>query len=59
VRTDGSREIFAFSIADAEHELTGEGIFSDLKERGLNNVYLIISDGHHRLLLRGEPEIAG
>ena len=34
--TDGYREIFAFSIADAEHELTWEGIFSDLKERGLN-----------------------
>lgn len=30
---------------DAEHELTWEGIFSDLKKRGLNNVDLIISDG--------------
>jgi transposase-like protein len=47
VRTDGYREIFTFSVADAEHELTWEGVFSDLKERGLNKVDLIISDGHN------------
>ena len=46
VRTDGFREILEAQIADAEHELTWEGIFADLKERGLNKVDLIISDGH-------------
>ena len=46
VRTDGYREILGARVADAEHELTWEGIFSDLKERGLSNVDLIISDGH-------------
>lgn len=46
VRTDGHREILAASVADAEHELTWEGIFSDLKERGLSKVDLVISDGH-------------
>ena len=46
VRTDGYREILAARVADAEHELTWEGIFSDLKERGLTKVDLIISDGH-------------
>lgn len=45
-RTDGHREILAASVADAEHELTGEGIFSDLNERGLAKVDLVISDGH-------------
>jgi putative transposase len=45
VRTDGYREILAARVADAEHELTWEGIFSDLKERGLSRVNLIISDG--------------
>ncbi len=35
VRTDGYREILAARVADAEHELTWEGMFSDLKERGL------------------------
>ena len=46
VRTDGYREILAARVADAEHELTWEGMFSDLKERGLTKVDLIISDGH-------------
>ena len=47
VRSDGYREIFTFCVADAEHELTWDGVFSDLKERGLNKVDLIISDGHN------------
>jgi putative transposase len=46
VRTAGYREILSARVADAEHELTWEGIFSDLKERGLLKVDLIISDGH-------------
>ena len=46
VRTDGYREILGARVADAEHELTWEGIFADLKERGLTTVDLIISDGH-------------
>jgi len=46
VRTDGHREVLAARIADAEHELTWEGMFSDLKEQGLTRVDLIISDGH-------------
>jgi len=46
VRTDGYRKILGARVADAEHELTWEGIFSDLKERGLTTVDLIISDGH-------------
>jgi transposase-like protein len=43
---DGYRKIPGARVADVEHELMGEGIFSDLKERGLSNVDLIISDGH-------------
>ena len=46
VRTDGHREILAAVVADSEHELSWEGIFSDLKERGLSTVDLIVSDGH-------------
>jgi transposase-like protein len=30
VRTDGYREVLAARVADAEHELTWEGVFSDL-----------------------------
>jgi putative transposase len=46
LRVDGYREILGARVADPEHELTREGIFSDLKDRGLRTVYLIISDGH-------------
>ncbi len=46
VRTDGHREVLGARVADAEHELTWEGMFSDLKEQGLTKVDLIISDGH-------------
>jgi transposase-like protein len=46
VREDGYREILGARVADAEHELTWEGIFSDLRERGLSSVDLVISDGH-------------
>ena len=46
VRTDGHREVLGARVADDEHELTGEGMFSDLKEQGLTKVDLIISDGH-------------
>jgi len=46
VREDGYREILGARVADAEHELTWEGIFSDLKDRGLTKVDLILSDGH-------------
>lgn len=46
IRTDGHREVLSARVADAEHELTWEGMFSDLKEHGLTKVDLIISDGH-------------
>ena len=46
MREDGYREILGARIADAEHELTREGIFSDLKDRHLSKVDLVISDGH-------------
>ena len=46
VRTDGHREVLAARVADAESELTWEGMFSDLKDHGLVKVDLIVSDGH-------------
>jgi len=47
IRGDGYREIPGARVADAEDELIPwEGIISDLKERGLSTVDLVISDGH-------------
>ena len=59
VRTDGHREVLAALVADAEHELTWEGIFSDLKERGLRSVDLIISDGHSGIQAAAEKMFPG
>ncbi len=46
VRKDGYREILGARIADGEDAMFWEDLFSDLKERGLRGVELIISDGH-------------
>lgn len=46
VGEDGIREILSARIADCEDELTWEDLFSDLKDRGLQQVDLVISDGH-------------
>ena len=59
MRPDGYLEIFTFSVSDAEHELTWEGVFSDLKERGLNKIDLIISDGHNGIPTAAETMFPG
>lgn len=46
IRDDGFREILGAKIADCEDELCWEGLFDDLKERGLKGVMLVTSDGH-------------
>jgi transposase-like protein len=46
IRDDGNREILGPRIADGEDELTWEDLFADLKDRGLERVDLVISDGH-------------
>ena len=59
VREDGRREILGARVADTEHELTWEGIFSDLKERGLSSVDLVISDGHTGIQSAAEKMFPG
>ena len=59
VREDGYREILGARVTDAEHELTWEGIFSDLKDRGLSKVDLVISDGHSGIQSAAERMFPG
>lgn len=59
VREDGYREILGARVADAEHELSWEGIFSELKERGLSTVDLVISDGHSGIQAAAETMFPG
>jgi transposase-like protein len=46
IREDGMREVLGARIADCETELTWEDLFSELRDRGLERVDLVISDGH-------------
>lgn len=46
VREDGYREILGSKIADVEDEGFWSIFFEELKERGLREVMLVISDGH-------------
>jgi transposase-like protein len=59
IRSDGFREILGARIADCEDELTWEDIFSDLKERGLAKVDLVISDGHKGIQAAAERSFLG
>jgi hypothetical protein len=56
---DGYREILGARVTDAEHELTWEGIFFDLKDRGLSSVDLVISDGHTGIQSAAETMFPG
>ena len=51
IDSEGRREILSAHLYDSETEVGWESFFDDLKERGLNGVELVISDGH-----RGIPE---
>ncbi len=46
VRDGGYREILGARVTDCENEEFWSGLFEDLKERGLQGVHLVISDGH-------------
>ena len=46
VREDGYREILGARIMDFENEAFWSGLFEDLKERGLAEVQLVVSDSH-------------
>jgi transposase-like protein len=46
VRKDRYREILGARIAACENETFWSGLFDEMKERGLNGVQLVISDGH-------------
>jgi len=59
IRSDGFREILGARIADCEDESTWEDIFSDLKERGLAKVDLVISDGHKGIQAAAERSFLG
>lgn len=50
VRDDGHREILGFCVADSESETSWSEFFETLKQRGLVDVDLIVSDNHGGLV---------
>lgn len=46
VNDAGQREILTWSLADVESEDTWAEVFRDLKQRGVNGVQWLVSDGH-------------
>jgi putative transposase len=50
VRTDGQREVLAFSVGDRENQDAWEQLLDDLKQRGVKMIDLWITDGNQAML---------
>jgi putative transposase len=50
IKPDGVREVLGFSVGDRENQVAWEGLFENLKERGLREVGLLITDGGQAML---------
>ena len=46
VNAEGNREVLGFTVADGESKEGWSGFFESLKERGLRDVDLVVSDDH-------------
>ena len=59
VRDDGYREILGVRITECEDEFFWSGFFDELKERGLWEVKLVVSDGHQGIQAAVETSFLG
>lgn len=50
IKPDGIREVLGFSVGDRENQGAWEGLFENLKERGVKEVGLLITDGGKAML---------
>jgi len=50
IQPSGAREVRGFAVGDRENQRAWEGVFEDLKRRGLKEGGLFITDGHQALL---------
>ena len=46
----GEREVLGFSVGDRENQLAWEALLDDLKERGVKDIGLWVSDGNQTML---------
>jgi transposase-like protein len=50
VKSDGDRELLAFTVGDRENQTAWEGLFEELRQRGVKHVGLWVTDGHQAML---------
>lgn len=50
INEQGEREVLGFSVGDHENQLAWESLFDDLKQRGVKEIGLWISDGGQAML---------
>lgn len=50
IKPDGVREVLGFSVGDRENQVAWEQLFDNLKERGVKEVGLLITDGGKAML---------
>lgn len=50
IKPSGEREVLGFSVGDRENQRAWEGVFEDLKARGVREVGLLITDGHQAMI---------
>ncbi len=50
IKPDGVREVLGFCVGDRENQGAWEGLFENLKEQGLQEVGLLITDGGKAML---------
>lgn len=59
VNDAGRREILTWRMADVESEATWTEVFRELKQRGLNGVQWLVSDGHAGIRAAVRTQFAG
>jgi putative transposase len=50
IKPSGEKEVLSFGVGDRENQRAWEGVFEDLRQRGVREVGLLITDGHRAML---------
>lgn len=59
IRSDGQREVLAFTIGDRENQSAWEDLLEEIQRRGVKEVGLWITDGNQALLNASEAKFLG
>ena len=59
IRPDGQREVLGFTIGDRENQQAWEDLFEDLKQRGVKEIGLCITDGNQATINALEAKFPG